>query len=185
MHARAVSMTPARAVAPATAGGRARTANARAPGSRMGSGWGNNAKRRGNGNARVSLGSGPRPASRRGPTPARADLTDAQDAGEMQKVVARRVALISETDESLVAQCAALGISAEGGKGELVDRLLRNELGNEAFILYNGGRTGFLGGAPPVPTPAKPAAAMKTPAAPAATPARPATVGTSELASGM
>ena len=76
----------------------------------------------------------------------------------MQKVVARRVALISETDESLVAQCAALGISAEGGKGELVDRLLRNELGNEAFILYNGGRTGFLGGAPPVPTPAKPAA---------------------------
>ena len=99
----------------------------------------------------------------------------------MQKVVARRVALISETDESLVAQCAALGISAEGGKGELVDRLLRNELGNEAFILYNGGRTGFLGGAPPVPTPAKTQAApptaapAATPAAiPAATPARPA-----------
>ena len=122
----------------------------------------------------MALGSGPRRAVRRGPTPARAELTDAQDAGEMQKIVARRVALISETDESLVAQCAALGISAEGGKGELVDRLLRNEIGNEAFILYNGGRTGFLGGAPPVPKPPGPAAATNTPAAPAATPARPA-----------
>ena len=150
MHARAVSLTPTRAVAPTTAGGRARIANALAAGSRNLSGRANNAKWLGNGNARVTLGSGPRRAVRRGPTPARAELTDAQDAGEMQKIVARRVALISETDESLVAQCAALGISAEGGKGELVDRLLRNEIGNEAFILYNGGRTGFLGGAPPV-----------------------------------
>ena len=150
-------MPPARALAPATAGGRARIANAHSAGSWNLSGRANNVKTKvGDANARVSLRSGPRRAARRGPAPARAELTDAQDAGEMQKVVARRVALISESDESLVAQCAALGISTEGGKGELVDRLLRNELGNEAFILYNGGRTGFLGGAPPVPTPPTP-----------------------------
>ena len=89
MHARAVSMTPARAVAPAPAGGRARVANAHAAGSGNLSGRANNAKSLGNGNARVSLGSGPRRAARRAPAPARAELTDAQDAGEMQKIVSR------------------------------------------------------------------------------------------------
>ena len=83
-------MTPARAVAPAPAGGRARVANAHAAGSGNLSGRANNAKSLGNGNARVSLGSGPRRAARRAPAPARAELTDAQDAGEMQKIVARR-----------------------------------------------------------------------------------------------
>ena len=81
MHARAVSMTPARAVAPAPAGGRARVANAHAAGSGNLSGRATNAKSLGNGNARVSLGSGPRRAARRAPAPARAELTDAQDAG--------------------------------------------------------------------------------------------------------
>ena len=109
----------------------------------------------------------------RGPSPLNAELMDAQDADEQQRIAARRMELIQSSDKELTALCMVAGLAPDGGKGELVDRVLRHEVGNEAFILYNGGRTGFLGGAPAMPP--KPAAtAAATPAAPAATPTPPA-----------
>ena len=98
---------------------------------------------------------------RRAPAPARAELlSDAQDEDEFATIARRRRELEASTVEALKPVCKSASLTVSGTKAELVDRILRHELGNEMFILYNGGRTGE---SPPAETPS--AAVASSPAA--------------------
>ena len=95
----------------------------------------------------------------------RPDLVDGLGGDEFERVAAIRREFAVKTIDELAPMCREKGLSATGDKSELIDRLMRAKVGNETYILYNGGRTGAPGEgddgagtprAPPPPLPPPP-----------------------------
>ena len=75
-----------------------------------------------------------------GPRIAAVGEFDEEGGEEYERVCARRNELRASTIAELKPMCKIKGVKTSGSKSDLIDRLLRSELGTEMFILYNGGR---------------------------------------------
>ena len=75
-----------------------------------------------------------------GPRIAAVGEFDEEGGEEYERVCARRNELRASTIAELKPMCKIKGVKTSGSKSDLIDRLLRSELGTEMFILYNGGK---------------------------------------------
>ena len=75
-----------------------------------------------------------------GPRIAAVGEFDEEGGEEYERVCARRNELRASTIAELKPMCKTKGVKTSGSKSDLIDRLLRSELGTEMFILYNGGK---------------------------------------------
>ena len=75
-----------------------------------------------------------------GPRIAAVGEFDEEGGEEYERVCTRRDELRASTITELKPMCKIKGVKTSGSKSDLIDRLMRSELGTEMFILYNGGK---------------------------------------------